>query len=226
MAKKIIRIVLAISLLWLVQRARAFDTNVFLNGWFAAQTKLHTLTADFVQTRTLKTLTVPLTARGRLYFAAPGSFRWELGQPARTIALGQKDEMYVIYPMLKRAEHYALGEKAPKDWRDAMALLQAGFPHSRAEFEGQFQILALAETNGVCQMSLQPRSSFARQMMPELRLAVATNDFSLRTTELVIVDGSNLRNDFSNIVMNPPLGEDVFHWQPPADFKVTEPFAK
>jgi outer membrane lipoprotein-sorting protein len=206
--------------------ARAFDTNAFLTGWFTAQTNLHTLSADFVQTRNLKSLTVPLTARGHLSFAAPDAFRWELGQPARTIALGQNEEMYVIYPLLKRAEHYSLGAKAPKDWRDAMALLQAGFPRGRAAFESQFLILSMVETNGICQMALQPRSSFARQMMPELRLELTPGDYILRVTELRMVDGSTLRNDFTNVVLNPNFESNVFNWKPPADYKVTEPFAK
>jgi len=102
--------------------------------------------------------------------------------------------------------------------------LQAGFPHDRKEFEAQFQILSLSETNGAWQLALQPKSVFARRMMPELRIGLATNDFSLASTELVFVDGSRMRNDFTNAVLNPPLDEKLFEWSPPADFKVTNPF--
>ena len=136
------------------------------------------------------------------------------------------NEIFVIYPRLKRAEHYPLGAGTPKEWRDSMSLLQAGFPRDRTEFEAQFQILSLTETNGAWKFSLQSKSAFARRMMPELIIVLATNDFSLVSTELVFVDGSRMRNDFTNGVINPVLDEQLFKWDPPADYKVTNPFAK
>lgn len=203
----------------------AADTNAVLDGWFAAQKNLQSWSADFVQTRMLKTLTQPLTATGHVDFAMPDQFRWEIGQPARTIAVGGGGHMFVVYPLLKRAERYPLGQDAPKQWRDTMSLLQAGFPHSRKEFETQFQLLSLAETNGVWQLALQPRSQSVRQMMPEMRLGVATNDYSLASTEMIFVDGSRMRNDFTNAVLNPGLDRQLFDWQPPADFKIVEPLS-
>jgi outer membrane lipoprotein-sorting protein len=62
--------------------------------------------------------------------------------------------------------------------------------------------------------------------MPELRISLATNDFSLAATELVFVDGSRMKNDFSHSIINGALDESLFDWKPPADFKVTEPFSK
>jgi len=205
---------------------RAADTNAVLDAWFAAQAGVHSLSADFVQTRTLKTLVQPLVATGHLWFAPPNQFRWELGRPAQTIALRHADEMFVIYPRLKRAEHYPLGASAPREWRDAMSLLDAGFPRTRGEFDSQFQIQSLTETNGTWLVALQPRSAAARQLMPELRVSLTAGDFSLAATELVFVDGSRMRNDFTNAVANAVLDEALFQWKPPPDFKVTEPFAK
>jgi outer membrane lipoprotein-sorting protein len=216
----------ALGIFSALQNIRAADINGVLDAWFSAQKNLHTWSADFTQTRALKTLTQPLVARGCIAFAMPDEFRWELGQPAQTIALRHDDEMFVIYPRLKRAEKYSLGAGTPTEWRDTMSLLQSGFPRDRKEFDSQFQILSLTETNGIWQMSLQPKSKFARQMMPELRIGLATNDFSLASTELIFVDGSRLRNDFTNAVLNPPLDKKNFEWSPPDDFKVTNPFAR
>jgi outer membrane lipoprotein-sorting protein len=216
---------LLVVFLFLGNELLAADTNTVLDGWFSAQKNLRSWSADFVQTRTLKTLTQPLTATGHVDFAMPDQFRWEIGKPARTIAVGGNGEMFVIYPLLKRAERYPLGQNAPKQWRDTMSLLQAGFPNGRKEFERQFQVLSLVETNGVWQLALQPKSQFVRQMMPELRLGLATNDFSLISTEMVFVDGSRMRNDFTNAVLNPGLDKQLFNWQPPADFKIVQPLS-
>lgn len=204
----------------------AADTNAVLNRWLSAQTNLQTWTSDFIQTRTFRTLTQPLTANGHIWFGAPNRFRWELGSPARTIAVRNADEMFVIYPRLNRAEKYPLGGKASGEWRDMLSLLDAGFPRNRADLDSRFRILALAETNGSWQLAMQPTSAFARKMMSEIRVGLATTDFSLTSTELVFVDGSRMRNDFTNSVLNPAFDEKVFDWKPGPDFKVTEPLAK
>jgi outer membrane lipoprotein-sorting protein len=206
--------------------SRATDTNAVLEAWFAAQARVHSISADFVQTRTLKTLVQPLRAEGHLWFSPPNQFRWELGRPPQTIALRHADEMFVIYPRLKRAEHYPLGASAPRAWRDAMALLDAGFPRTRADFDAQFQIQSLTQSNGTWLVAMQPRSAAARQFMPEMRVSLATNDYALAGTELVFVDGSRMKNNFTNAVVNAALDQNVFQWQAPPDFKVTEPFAK
>jgi outer membrane lipoprotein-sorting protein len=215
-----------LAFLFAGQNLFSADTNAVLDTWFAAQKNLRSWSADFVQMRMLKTLTQPLVTSGHVDFALPDKFRWELGKPARTIAVGGGGRMFVIYPLLKRAELYPLGPNAPKQWRDMMSLLQAGFPHSRREFEAQFQVLSLTETNGAWQLTLQPQSQFARQMMPELRLGLATNSFELVSTEMTFVDGSRMRNDFTNAVLNPLLDDHLFDWQPPADFKVVEPLSQ
>lgn len=203
--------------------SRAADTNAVLNSWLAAQTNLQTWTADFTQTRTLKTLMQPLAATGRLWYAAPNRFRWELGSPAQTIAVRNADEMFVIYPRLKRAERYPLGNSTSGQWRDMLSLLDAGFPRNRGDLDARFRVLSVTETNNSWLLTLQPKSAFARKMLSEIHVGLATNSFALTSTELVFLDGSRMRNDFSNGVLNPTIDEKAFAWRPPADFKVTEP---
>lgn len=205
---------------------RAADTNAILNAWLSAQTHLRTWQAEFTQTRMLKALTQPLVTTGRVWFAVPNRFRWELGSPAQTIALRQSDQMFVIYPLLKRAERYALGGTGAGQWREALALLEAGFPRDRAELNARFHVLSLTETNASWQLTLQPTSGFARRMMPEIRVSLATNDFSLTATELVFTDGSRMRNDFRNATLNAAFDDALFDWKPSPEFKVTEPLGK
>ena len=204
----------------------AADTNAVLNGWLAAQTNLQTWSADFTQTRSLKTLTRPLTATGHLWFATPNRFRWELRSPSQTIALRGEDEMWVAYPKLKRAERYPINSKSAGEWQDALALLEAGFPHTRADLDSRFKILSLTETNGSWQLGLQPSSAFAKKMMRQIVIGFSTNNYNLTSTEMVFVDGSAMRNDFTNGVMNSGFEMSVFDWKPGADYKIAEPMGK
>jgi outer membrane lipoprotein-sorting protein len=204
----------------------ADDSAPVLDGWFAAQQKITTWSADFIQTRALKSLTRPLIGHGHVSFAMPDDFRWELGQPPQTIAIRHGDNMYVVYPHFKRAELYPMGDNAPAQLRAALSLLQAGFPKNRDEFDSEYKVISLTQTNGNYALTLQPKNPAARQMMSQLQIGLSTSDYSLTSTELTFADGSNLRNDFTNIVLNPTLDTNMFNWTPPADYNVVNPLAQ
>ena len=204
--------------------APAADTNSLLSTWIAAQTNIHTWSADVVQTRTLKSLTQPLTANGRVWFEAPNRFRWELGNPPQTIAVRGPEEMVVIYPRLKHAERYPLTGEQAGQWKDVMKLLEAGFPRSESEMDSQYNILSQNVTGDICELSLQPKSATARKMMPQIKIAFSTKDSSLTATELQFADGSTMRSDFKNPELNPKLDESLFMPKLDSDYKIVEPF--
>ena len=206
-----------------VLTARAAEPGSVLDTWFAAQTNLHSFTADVIQTRTLKVLSQPLVSTGKVWVVIPNRFRWEIGRPAQTIALRQPDTLFLIYPRLKRAEKYPLTDNQPGPWRDALALLEASFPRSRADLDSHFRVLSVTQTNANWELRLQPKSSLARQMMAEIGITVRTNDFSLAATEMKFADGSRMRNDFINVVLNPPIGEEIFDAKLDPGFTVVEP---
>jgi outer membrane lipoprotein-sorting protein len=203
-----------------------------LQAWLNSQTNLHTWFAEVTQTRMLKTLSEPLVAKGQVWFAAPDRFRWQIGTitgtgaTTNTIALRQADQLFVIYPRFKRAERYPLNGDQAGPWKDALALLEAGFPRSQLELERRFKILALTQTNALCEVALQPRSASARRLMPQVKIAFERDDFSLRVTELQFADGSTLRNEFSHARLNPDIPEGVFTPSLDADYQVVEPLKK
>jgi outer membrane lipoprotein-sorting protein len=202
---------------------RAVETNSLVSAWAAAQTNIHSWSADFVQTRNLKSLAQPLTAEGHIWFAAPNQFHWELGHPPQTIAVRTPTELLVIYPRLKRAEHFPLNGAQTGPWRDALALLEAGFPRSQEELQAQYNIISEKINGGICAVTLQPKSASARRMMPQIKIDFDIKDFSLRGTELEFADGSTLRNDFKNPEINPTLDEKLFAPEIPPDYKNIEP---
>ena len=77
--------------------AEAPKLDGLFGQWIAVQTNLQSWSADFTQTRSLKVLAQPLISTGKVW-VAPSRFRWELGQPAQTIALRQPDQLVIIYP--------------------------------------------------------------------------------------------------------------------------------
>lgn len=216
------RVLLLLFLAATVARA----DEALLDRWFAAQAELKTWSAKVTQIRTLKALKDPLRAEGRVWFAAPNRFRWELGDPAQTIAVRESTALVVMYPRLKRAERYALTGPGANQWRDALTLLEAGFPRSRSELEKQFQVVATLEREAEAELVLQPRASRARKLIAEVRLVFGKEKLELRATELRFADGSQLRNEFAEAQLNPVLEDALFTASVPADFKVTEPLKR
>ena len=201
------------------------DSSNLLSTWLNSQTNIQAWSADFTQVRTLKALTKPLSSTEHVWFAAPNRFHWELGHPPQTIAVRDADQLMVIYPKLKRAERYSLGGAQATEWKDTLALLDAGFPRSRAEVESRFNILSQSTANGIHTLTLQPKSEAARKFMPQIKISFDTTSFALHSTELQFQDGSTMENIFSNPQLNAKIDEQMFH--PSVEgYKIVEPFKK
>jgi len=213
----------ALLLFFLPTLLRAADTNAVLAAWLAAQTNVSTWSAEFIQTRSLKALNQPLVSTGRVWFAKPNRFRWELGQPAQTIAVRDEELLQVIYPRLKRAERYPLADGKSGPLGEALGLLDAGFPRSRADFDARFRVASLETINGAWCFGLQPATASARRMLPSIQVTLEKKTFLLLANELVFPDGSRMRNDFSNPTLNAAFAPDVFKPALGDDFKVVAP---
>jgi len=203
--------------------APALDTNAVISGWLNAQSTLKTWEADFTQTRTMRTLKQPLVSTGHVWFAMPGQFRWELGRPAQTIAVRDAREMLVIYPRLKRAERYQLTGSEAGMLGEALALLDAGFPGDRESFDARFRVKALAPTNAAWMLDLEPVRASTRRMIPLIQLTLATNNYELLANEIVLPDGSRMRNEFTNASVNPAFDAERFTPALGAEYTFTEP---
>jgi outer membrane lipoprotein-sorting protein len=192
-------------------------------AWLNAQTNIQSWSADFVQTRNLKAVVQPLLATGHAWFAAPNQFRWEVGNPPQTIAVRAPSELIILYPKLKRAELFPLTGNQTGQWRDALSLLEAGFPRNQAEVEAKYNVISQAITNNQGEAVLQPKSEAARRMIPQLKVVFDTQKNVLLATEMQFADGSTMRNDFSNPVLNHPIAPTVFSAEIPKEYKVSEP---
>ncbi len=206
--------------------ALASEPPSLFDRWLAAQTNLHTWTADVIQTRSLKVLSQPLVSTGKVWVVVPDRFRWELGQPAQTVALRLPDHLFLFYPRLKRAEKYPIAGAPPGPWKDALALLEASFPRSRAELESRFRVVIPPQTNSVAQLSLQPKSASARKFIREILIGLHTNDCSMAWTEMRFTEGWSLRNDFVNGVINPPLDPALFEPKMGSEVTIVEPLGR
>jgi outer membrane lipoprotein-sorting protein len=207
--------------LCLVHRALAGPAEeAWVSRWLASATNLVTWQAGVTQTRHLKALTQPLVSTGKVWFAAPNSFRWELGDPPQSIALRSGDSLTVLTPRLKRAERVSLGSAAGAPVNDMLALLDAGFPRDPEAFAKRFEVTGVSTNAGVVRLDLMPREASARRMMPALAVELDPAGGGLKATDLTFVDGSRLRNEFSAVVTNTPMSPELFRTNLDAGWKV------
>lgn len=198
-------------------------TTALLDAWFSAQSNTRTWSAEVRQTRWLPTFTQPLMSTGQVWVALPDRFRWELGRPAQTIAIRSATELVLLYPRLLRAERYPLKASATAPWREALALLEAGFPSRRETLLERFEVREPIPTNGLYLLVLTPRNPATRKLLTEITVRLDTNSYVLAGTEVVFADGMRMRSDFVHPIQNPSLDDALF--QPAIDpaYKVSQP---
>lgn len=195
-----------------------------LDEWLTRQAAVQTWTAEVVQTRHLASLTRPLRAEGRVWFASPDRFRWQLGDPPHTIAIRKREALLVIYPKLARAERFPLDGEIDEGWRQALSLLEIGFPRDAGEFRERYELVGAVEEDGRLALALRPRSARARRLVREVRFEIDGRDRLLRATELVFPDGSRMRNDFHAPALEVEVPDERFE-EDLTGYEIVEPLA-
>ena len=195
----------------------------FLNAWLAQQAKIKTWTADVVQIRNLRSLVRPLKSRGRVWFRQPNRFRWQLGDPPRTIAIRKEEELLIIYPRLKQIERFAGGEDVDPAWKQVLALLDVGFPSDAATFFARYEIVSGKRFKKSWKFELRPAAEAARRLLDRITIEIARRDFALLSTELKFPDGSTMQNRFIHRRLNPHLDEGIFDFKIEKDYTVVNP---
>lgn len=181
-----------------------------LEACFAAQSKIRSISADFLQTRALKTLKSPLAIKGRFWFASPDRFRWQLGDPPKTIIIGSRSGATILHPLKKRAEKVAFSSPNAAGASEFLGLMQLNSSRSLEEFQKHMHILSLKPIGPHCRVEMLPKDAAAAKGLSALCL-----DFDPATGhwigfEVVTKEGSSLRTEFSNVQLNTKLDGRIF----------------
>lgn len=178
--------------------------------WLARQEDLRSVQADFTQTRALRALRSPIATPGRMWFSAPDSLRWELGDPAKTIVIRKGDTYFLIQPAKKKAERFKADSIAKKG--GAMGFAMFNFPIAKdfADFNRQFETLAVHVSDNRCHLEILPRDAQAKRMLEAIKIDFDMTTGYVLSFELATRDGSSLRSDFTNVHMNQKVDRHLF----------------
>jgi outer membrane lipoprotein-sorting protein len=178
-----------------------------LDDWLRFQGTIRSLKCDFLQTRTLPSLTVPLSTKGTFWYRHPGAARWELGQPAATIAVADGTTLTLVDIAERRARRLPVQDPRAR----AFTLLAADAFRDRESFHRTFSLHSSQTTSFVYQATLRPLDRRLRARIPWVIIDIDTRNNHLRAMELHLLDETRIRSIFSDIQLNPDIPDLRFH---------------
>ena len=181
----------------------------------AVQRSLTSLSAHFRQTKRLSALKAPVVSTGTLRFRAPDEVRWDYRTPEKMIVLfahgvlttyevsrGRADRVHV--PMRQRRFIRVLTGTQPLDQ------LMTHFTITLRDPGGNLPFTIL----------LDPTHRVTRHRVRRVELEIDRKILLPINIEYVAANGDSTRYEFSDVVIDPKLGPDVFSLQMGKDVRV------
>jgi len=190
--------------------AEAHGADAALEQWLARQARIAGWQARVEQVREMPGLDQPTRTRGRVWFQRPNRFRWQLGDPPRSIAVRDGGDLVIHYPRLERTERYAIDAATEGPERQALALLEVGFPEDPAAFLARYEVVDVVRDEGTVRFRLRPADAQARRLLEGLTLVVEPDHPVPRATVLRFADGSVMRNRFTDRQAGAIADDDLF----------------
>jgi len=184
-----------------------------LRSMIAKQKSIDTLSADFTQTRSLKTLHVPLISNGKLWIRSRKYFRWELGSPPKTIVLGTPTETTVIKPFKKEVLKSQLSSShGSLDSSEAFGIMSLPGNGNFDDFQKEIKVLGIKTSGTRCHVEFVPRSTELARGLAAITLEFDSETGQWISLEFLTRDGSSIHTDFTNICINPKLDPSLFDY--------------
>jgi len=182
-----------------------------IEKWLASNSGVSTLCIDFTQTRTMRSVKMPVKQDGVLWLDYPNDrFRWQTGDPAQTIVVSLGENILIIRTPMKRYEVRRPGSGGAP----GMAALANGFPRSLAEFQQRYRVLETRPEANTRRIVTRPLGE-AGKGVETLTFVVDGSHFRLLGIEIDLEDGSSVDTVFRRVQTNVVLQPDLF--QPPVD---------
>ncbi|MDF1751626.1 MAG: outer membrane lipoprotein carrier protein LolA [Verrucomicrobiales bacterium] len=188
----------------------AFSNDLgVVERWLQTNAETQSLKVDFVQSRSLKALKNPLVQPGTLWLDyATNQFRWQLGDPAKTIVVSQGEKIAVMRTPLKRIEYRDPDESSGSS--SGFSSLTKGFPKTLPEFQKRYRILDIATKGNSFEIVTQPLGPES-EGVHRFGFVIDQQRFLLKGLVIELVDGSNITTTFQRVDRNAKIEPAVFH---------------
>ena len=95
-----------------------------------------------------------------------------------------------------------------------MGFAMMNFPIAKdfADFNRQFETLAVNVADNRCHLEILPRDAQAKKMLEAIKIDFETSSGHLLAFELATRDGSSMRSDFTNVRVNQKIDRHLFDY--------------
>jgi chaperone LolA len=182
----------------------------------AAYSRTKSMRAEFVQRRENALLNSTTVSRGTLYQRDPDRFALKFSQPAGDLIVGDGKYFWVYYPSADRKQVI----RAPAGQGAGAVDLQSQFigdPLTRFThvYHGTQQI----NGRNAHVITLTPRRDAGYKT---LKVWIDAADYLVRRFVITEETGTLIEFQLSNLTANPPLGDEIFRFTPPAGATIIE----
>ena len=186
--------------------ACADRNEAIVKRWLATNEGVETLRIEFTQTRKLTSLKSAMRQTGVLWVdrRGDGRFRWQTGEPPRTIVTRRGGQLLIVRPRSKEYEACL-----SKDSRSSMSVLAEGFPRSWEEFVRKYRLLGVKSQRQTCRIDVQPLGP-AGQGIRVLTFVTGIDDGRLQGIDAMFRDGSSQQLAFDKVELRVPLAPELF----------------
>jgi len=167
--------------------------------------RIKTISADFVQKKSMKILSKPLVSEGKFFYAAPDAIRWEYLKPVRSVVVSGKGvtRRYMASGG-KMVEDSSGGVQAMKIVLDEVAGWMSG------KFDGNPSFKASLKEGSSTMITLVPVEKSMAGFFEKIEIAVSRKDASIKSVRIVESASAETRIDFSHVVINSNIAPSVF----------------
>lgn len=184
----------------------AADMSV-VQRWMSTNSGVRSIQIDFTQTRTMKSIKVPIRQTGTLWLNyGTDQFRWQVGSPPQTIVTKFRGNLFIIRTPMKKYERRSAGSG---DVPHGLMAMATGFPRSTSEFQRKYAVQSIATEGSVYRIVTQPKGQAGRGVK-NFVFMVGRDDYRLRGMEIFLSDGSFVKTAFNRVIPNVGIPANLF----------------
>jgi len=176
--------------------------------WLQSNANTKSLKVEFTQSRSLKAIKSPLSQSGILWLDyGTGRFRWQLGDPPKTIVVSLGDKIAVMRTPLKRVEYREPGQASANN--SGFSGLTGGFPKTMDEFQKKYRTLETVAVDNAYEIVTQPLGPES-EGVSQFTFVVDKERFLLKGLVIELKDGSTITTSFQRVERNIEIAPDLF----------------
>jgi len=187
-------------------RVQAAPNMEIVERWLGGNSGVGSLKINFTQTRTMKSIKVPVRQQGSLWLDYGNDrFRWQTGEPAQTIVVSQGRNILILRTPTKRYEIRPAGSGGAP----GMAALANGFPRNLGDFQRKYRVIEIRPQSDTQRIVTRPLGASGKGVS-RFTFVVDSSKFRLRGIEIDLEDGSSINTSFSSVQPNAGMPSSLF----------------